>query len=60
MAEYIEREAVLDRSYNCMFETYWIGYQYNGHWGGEDANGTRARVITWMLMPKPPKEEESK
>lgn len=41
-------------SYNCMFETYGIGYQYNGHWGGEVANGTRARVIAWMPLPKPP------
>ena len=47
-------------SYNCIFETYGIGYQYNGHWSGEVANGTRARVIAWMQLPKPPKKEESK
>lgn len=42
-------------SYNRMYKTYGIGYQYNGNWGGEVANGTKARVIAWMPLPEPPK-----
>lgn len=41
--------------FNAMFEAYGIGYCYNGHWGGEVANGTKARVLAWMPLPEPPK-----
>lgn len=44
--------------FNAMFEAYGIGYCYNGHWGGEVANGTKARVLAWMPLPEPPKGEE--
>jgi hypothetical protein len=46
-------------NYNCMFQTYGIGYQYNGHWGGEVVNGVSAKPLYWMPLPKPPKEEEN-
>lgn len=49
-----------DRNYSIWRENYGIGYCYNGHWGGEVANGILPRVIAWMPLPKPPKEEESK
>lgn len=42
-------------SYNRMFQTYGIGYQYNGMWGGEVAQGQKARVLAWMPLPEPPK-----
>lgn len=42
--------------FNAMFADYAIGYQINGSWGGEVANGTKARVLAWMPLPKPPKE----
>lgn len=38
--------------YNEMFQTYGIGYQYDGNWGG-DAYGTKARCIAWMPLPEP-------
>lgn len=41
--------------YNRMFQTYGVGYQYNGSWGGEVSNGVKARVLAWRELPKPPK-----
>lgn len=38
--------------YNCMFQTYGIGWQYDGHWSG-DVSGTRARCIAWQPLPEP-------
>lgn len=43
--------------FNAMFAAYGIGYCYNGHWGGEVANGTKARVLAWMPLPEPPEGE---
>ena len=37
--------------YNCMFQTYGIGYQYDGHWSG-DVNGRNARCISWQPLPE--------
>ena len=37
--------------YNCMFETYGIGWQLNGHWSG-DVSGTKARCIAWQSLPE--------
>lgn len=42
-------------SYNRMFQTYGIGYQYNGMWGGEVARGQKARVLAWIPLPETPK-----
>lgn len=42
-------------SYNRMFQTYGIGYQYNGMWGGEVAKGQKARVLAWIPLPETPK-----
>lgn len=39
-----------------MYQTYGIGYQYNGMWGGEVANGRKAKVLAWMPLPEPPSE----
>ncbi len=36
--------------YNCMFQTYGIGYQFDGHWSG-DVSGTKARCIAWQPLP---------
>lgn len=45
-------------NYNRLFQTYGIGYQFNGHWSGEVAQGRQARVIAWQPLPEPPKERE--
>lgn len=42
--------------YNCMYQKYGIGYQFNGYWGGEVANGRNAKVLAWIPLPQPPKE----
>lgn len=38
--------------YNCMFETFGIGWQLDGHWSG-DVSGTKARCIAWQPLPNP-------
>jgi hypothetical protein len=43
--------------YNAMYRTQGIGFCVNGHWGGEAASGHRAKVLYWMPLPEPPKEE---
>ena len=40
--------------YNRMFQTFGIGYQYNGSWGGEVSNGRDAKVLAWMPLPERP------
>lgn len=40
--------------YNRMYQTFGIGYQFNGNWGGEVARGRDAKVLAWMPLPKPP------
>lgn len=40
--------------FNGMFVNYALGYQNNGSWGGEVANGTNARALAWMPLPEPP------
>lgn len=42
-------------AFNRMYQTYGIGFQFNGNWGGEVANGRSAKVLAWMPMPEPPK-----
>ena len=42
--------------FNGMFVNYALGYQNNGSWGGEVANGTNARALAWMPLPEPPEE----
>lgn len=44
--------------FNAMFADYALGYQINGSWGGEVANGTKARALAWMPLPEPPEEVE--
>lgn len=46
-------------NYNCMFQTFGIGYQYDGHWSG-DVQGVKARCIAWQPLPEPYKENEEK
>lgn len=43
--------------YNCMYQTYGIGYQYEGHWSG-DVGGSKAKCIAWMPLPKPYRESK--
>ena len=38
--------------YDCMVETYGIGWQLDGHWSG-DVSGTQARCIAWQPLPEP-------
>lgn len=38
--------------FNGMFVNYALGYQNNGRWGGEVANGTNARALAWMPLPE--------
>ena len=44
--------------YNRMYETYGIGWQYDGHWAG-DVSGTKARCIAWRPLPEPYRLEKS-
>lgn len=44
-------------NYNRLFQTYGIGYQFNGNWGGEVAQGRQTKVIAWQPLPEPPKED---
>ena len=41
--------------YYRMYQTFGIGYQFNGNWGGEVAQGQKAKVLAWMPLPRPPK-----
>ncbi len=43
--------------YNCMFRTIDRGYYGNGRWGGEAGQGHKNKVLAWMPLPQPPKEE---
>lgn len=43
--------------YNCMFQTFGIGYQYFGTWCGEVSTGRGAKVLAWMPLPEPPEME---
>ena len=43
-------------AYNCMYESYGIGYQYDGRWSG-DVQGVNARSIAWQPLPEPYKPE---
>ena len=43
--------------HNCMFQRQGIGHCMNGYWGGEVMVGTDCRVLKWMPLPKPPKED---
>lgn len=45
-------------SYNRMYKTYEIAYQYNGIWSGVNPLGQKARVFAWMPLPEPPKVEQ--
>lgn len=45
--------------YNRMFETYGIGWQFDGHWSG-DVSGTKARCIAWHPLPEPYRQKEQK
>lgn len=44
-------------SYNRMYKTYEIAYQYDGFWSGVNSLGQKARVFAWMPLPEPPKGE---
>lgn len=43
--------------YYRMYQTFGIGYQFNGNWGGEVVQGQKAKVLAWMPLPKPPEEK---
>lgn len=36
---------------------YGIGYIINGRWGGDVSSGKDCKVLAWMPLPEPPKEE---
>ena len=44
-------------NYNRMYQTYGIGYQFNGFWGGEVSQGRNTKVLMWMPLPEPPEGE---
>ena len=44
--------------YNRMYQTFGFGYQLNGNWGGEVAQGRNAKVLAWMPLPEPPEMDE--
>nr|DAM92276.1 MAG TPA: Protein of unknown function (DUF551) [Caudoviricetes sp.] len=43
-------------NYNRLWQTYGIGFQYNGNWGGEVSTGRDTKVLFWMPLPEPPEE----
>lgn len=43
-------------NYNRLYQTYGIGFQYNGDWGGDVSTGRDTKVLFWMPLPEPPKE----
>ena len=43
--------------FNCMFRTIDRGYYGDGIWGGEAGQGHKNKVLAWMPLPEPPKEE---
>ena len=44
--------------YECMQETYGVGfYDSYGHWGG-DVSGHKSKAIAWMPLPKPYVKEQ--
>ncbi len=43
--------------YNCMWQTYGIGWQYDGRFS-VDNGGAKQRVIAWCELPKPYEESE--
>lgn len=45
--------------YNCMYETYGIGWQLDGNWSG-DVSGVKARCIAWQPLPEPYRAADSK
>ena len=47
--------------YNCMYQTFGIGYQFGGYWGG-DVQGAKAKCLAWRPLPKPyiPQEKRLK
>lgn len=46
-------------NYNRLWQTYGIGFQYNGNWGGEVSTGKDTKVLFWMPLPEPPEEEQN-
>ena len=38
--------------YNCMYQTYGVGFYADGYWGG-DVKGDKAKVLAWMPLPEP-------
>ena len=44
-------------NFNCMYQTYGIGFHYDGHWSG-DVSGTNAKCIAWQPLPEPFKEHD--
>ena len=46
-------------NYNRLWQTYGIGFQYNGNWGGEVSTGRDTKVLFWMPLPEPPKEDKN-
>ena len=44
--------------YDGLYQTYGIGFYWNGSWGGEVSCGNRCRVIAWMPLPEPYKESK--
>lgn len=42
-----------------MVQTYDIGFYFKDDtWGGEVSNGYDTKVLAWMPLPEPPKEEK--
>lgn len=46
-------------SYNCLYKTIGVGSVYNGKWSfiNGSSGWQQLKVIAWMPLPKPPKEE---
>ena len=41
-------------SYNRMYQTVGLGYQFGGDWNREVAQGRLAKVLAWMPLPELP------
>jgi len=44
-------------SKKAVLPEYGLGYCFNGYWGGDASTGYDTKVLFWMPLPEPPKED---
>ena len=46
--------------YNCMFQTYGLGYALDDKWSdfvNHESGWHKLKIIAWQPLPEPPKED---